>query len=129
MAQGKQKASKDNKLKTPFCFPPHLQSLKLLLQFISLWKQLFTAAHGKYLASKQEEKLERMIINGFCQKNSQGKVFHSLGHKLVDLSLHKGGGMSWTAFLRGKTAQLHCLLLLLRLETHSTPAPNIYSIC
>lgn len=89
MAQGKQKASKDNKLKTPFCFPPHLQLLKLLLQFISLWKQLFTAAHGKYLASKQEEKLERMIINGFCQKNSQGKVFHSLGHKLVDLSLQQ----------------------------------------
>lgn len=46
------KATKVNKVKTPFCFPPRLRLQKSLLQFISLWKQLFTAAHGKYLASE-----------------------------------------------------------------------------
>lgn len=120
MAQIKQKASKDNKLKTPFCFLPHLQLQKFLLQFISLWKQLFTAAHGKYLASKQRGEAGKNDYEWILPKSSQGKAFHSSGHKLVDLPLHKERGISGTAFLRRNTAQLHCLLQLPGLTTYST---------
>lgn len=56
-----------------------------------------------WLAS-EEEKLERMIINGFCQKNRQGQVFRGLAQKLANLRLRRGS-MSCVAFLRRKTVQ------------------------
>jgi len=37
--------------------------------------------------ASEEEKLERMIINGFCQKNRRGKVFRSVAQELVAVPL------------------------------------------
>lgn len=103
MARIKPKATKDNKAKTLPCFPPHLQLQKSLLQFISLWKELFTAAHGKYLASKWRREAGKNVYSWILPKKWAGQSLTWFSSKNCGSSPAKRGDVSCAELLTRET--------------------------